>query len=99
MEIDPRDWKNHIQIGDGPYWVEYDHVVEVLVEDGEMVKQGQPLARAAPASIRHGGPEAVSKCLVQYLIEEDQQKLEWILETMRSQSFTVGESACLVSEL
>jgi len=55
--FDPQDWEIHIQIGNGPYWIEYDHMVELLVSDGEMVEAGQPLGRASPASIRHGGAE------------------------------------------
>jgi len=54
---DPKDWELLIQIGDGPYWIEYDHVVDVLVSDGDFVEIGQPLARAAPAAIRHSGPQ------------------------------------------
>ncbi len=54
---DPQDWEVHIQVGNGPYWIEYDHMVELLVLDGELVEAGQLLGRASPASIRHGGPE------------------------------------------
>ena len=52
--FDPQDWEVLIEIGNGPYWVEYDHMVELLVSDGEMVEAGQLLGRASPASIRHG---------------------------------------------
>jgi hypothetical protein len=54
------DWEIHIEFGDGAYWVEYDHVVDVLIEDGAQVVAGQPLAKAAPASIRHGGPSGLN---------------------------------------
>ena len=37
-------------------WIEYDHVVAPLVQSGDHVDAGQPLAQAAPASLRHGGP-------------------------------------------
>jgi hypothetical protein len=51
-----QDWEIHIEFGGGAYWVEYDHVVDVLIEDGTQVVVGQPLAKATPAAIRHGGP-------------------------------------------
>ena len=51
-----QDWEIHIEFGGGAYWVEYDPAVDVLIEDGTQVVVGQPLAKAAPAAIRHGGP-------------------------------------------
>jgi len=55
--FDPQDWELFIHIGDGPYWLEYDHMVDILVSDGEYVEIGQPLGRASPAAIRHGGSQ------------------------------------------
>ena len=52
-----RDWEVSIQIGNGPYSVGYDHMVEMLVSDGDFVEAGQYLGRASPASFRHGGSE------------------------------------------
>jgi hypothetical protein len=54
--IESQDWEIHIEFGGGNYWLEYDHVVDVLIENGTQVVAGQPLAKGAPASIRHGGP-------------------------------------------
>ena len=54
--FDPQDWELQILL-DGGYYLEYDHVVEPLVSDGQSVQQGQSLARADPAAIRHGGPQ------------------------------------------
>ncbi len=54
--FDPQDWELQIQL-DGGYSLGYDHVVRLTVADGDLVEVGQALARAAPASIRHGGPE------------------------------------------
>ena len=52
------DWEIHLFPDNAPYrgfWIEYDHVVELLVENGQRVEVGQPLARGSPASLRHGG--------------------------------------------
>ena len=38
------------------YQIEYDHLVDLLVHEGQRVEQGDPLGRAAPARIRGGGP-------------------------------------------
>ena len=107
----------HLARADGTYWVEYDHVVDVLVSDGDFVEAGQPLARAAPASIRHGGPEgekpvdefewglrrggqtAFGVCPMGFLKEEEQTKLQSVLETMRSLGFPSGDSLCLAEEV
>lgn len=115
--FEAKDWEIHISIGDGPYWVEYDHVVDVLISDGEFVEAGQPLARAAPASIRHGGPEgekpvdefewglrrgghtAIAICPLGFLKEEEQVKLQSVLETMRSLAFPTGDGVCLSQEV
>jgi hypothetical protein len=67
---DPQDWEVHLQIGNGPYWVEYDHMVELLVSDGEMVGAGQLLGRASPAAIRHGGIEG----------EKPVEEFKWVLK-------------------
>ena len=55
--FDPKDWELSIRIGDGVYSVGYDHMVDMLVEDGDFVQAGQRLGHASPASIRHGSPE------------------------------------------
>ena len=49
------------------FWIEYDHVVGLLVEDGQRVEVGQPLARGAPASIQGGGAWG----------EKDTDEVEW----------------------
>ena len=53
----PFDWEIHLRVGSRGDWIEYDHVVNLLVSDGDFVEAGQPLAKAAPAAIRHGGAE------------------------------------------
>ena len=55
-EIDPEgvynnDWELLLYLDDGLYFVIYDHVVDLLVEDGQRVEQGDPLARARPARV------------------------------------------------
>ena len=54
--FDPQDWEMQINL-DGGYYLEYDHVINPMVADGDLAAMGQPLAQAAPASIRHGGPQ------------------------------------------
>ena len=41
--------------GNELYQIEYDHLVDLLVHEGQRVEQGDPLGRAAPARIRGGG--------------------------------------------
>ena len=53
----PVDWQIHLRVGNRGDWIEYDHVVNLLVSDGDFVEIGQPLGNAAPAAIRHGGAE------------------------------------------
>ena len=112
--FDPKDWEVHIQIGNGPYWIEYDHMVDLLVSDSEFVQAGQPLGLASPASIRHGGlegekpvdefewglrlggPQAVGICPFGFLTEDEQAKLQSVLQNMASLGFPSGDSVCLV---
>jgi len=77
--FDPKDWEIHIAIGED-FWIEYDHVIDVIVSDGDYVIQGQSLARASPASIRHGGIAG----------EKPVDELEWGLR----QSGGEAKSAC-----
>ena len=114
--FDPKDWEVHIQVGNGPYWIEYDHMVDLLVSDGEFVQAGQPLGLASPASIRHGGiegqkpvdefewglrlggPQAVGVCPLGFLTEDEQAKLQSVLQNMTSLGFPSGDSVCLAQE-
>ena len=55
-EIDPEgvyngDWELLLYLDDGLYFVIYDHLVDLLVEDGQRVEQGDPLARGRPARV------------------------------------------------
>ncbi len=59
--FDPQDWEVHISIGDGPFYLAYDHVVELQVVDGQLVNAGDPIGRASPAAIRHGGAAGQNK--------------------------------------
>jgi hypothetical protein len=58
---DPKDWEIHISIGDGPYYLAYDHFVELEVVDGQFVNAGDPIGRASPAAIRHGGAAGLNQ--------------------------------------
>ena len=50
------DWELVIKPdGRSYYSIVYDHMVDMLVEDGQSVEQGQQLGKAAPARIRHEG--------------------------------------------
>ena len=52
--VEANDWEVFILFDDG-HWIEYDHVVELMISDGDFVEIGQPLGKAAPAYMRHGG--------------------------------------------
>lgn len=86
--IDPQDWEIHLRPVDdkNTMWVEYDHVVDVRVEDGQFVEQGDVLARAAPASIRHGGPAG----------EKPVDEFEWGIRVPSAQG---GVSLCAINYL
>ena len=67
-QISYDDWEIHLVPDAAPdWWIEYDHVVDVLVTDGQWVEVGTPLARAAPAALRHGGAWG----------EKDVEEFEW----------------------
>ena len=59
--FDPKDWEVHISIGDGTFYLAYDHVVELQVVDGQHVSVGDAIGRASPAAIRHGGQAALNQ--------------------------------------
>lgn len=53
--VDPMDWELSIRINYNTF-ISYDHIIDLLVGDGEYVIQGQELARASPSSLRHKDP-------------------------------------------
>jgi hypothetical protein len=47
------DWElGIIPDGDDIYYVSYDHMVDMMVENGQTVERGQPLGKATPARIQ-----------------------------------------------
>jgi hypothetical protein len=115
-----QDWEIHIEFGaDGNggyrYWVEYDHVVDVLIESGTHVVAGQPLARGAPASIRHGGPSGLNPveefewglrisnepaiCTFPFLVADAQADILRAIEQMTALGFTTGDGPCLLESV
>ena len=56
---DPKDWEVHIEIANTPYFLGYDHVVELQVVDGQFANVGDSIGRASPAAIRHSGPSGL----------------------------------------
>ena len=118
--FESQDWEIHIQFGGDEqtgfrYWVEYDHVVDLLVEDGTRVVAGQPLAKAAPAAIRHGGPSGLNPveefewglrkanspapCPFAFLATDAQADILGALKEMSLRGFTVGSGPCLTERV
>ena len=87
---DGQDYELHIgPTGDTKdYWVEFDHVVEPQVQTGDYVEVGDPLARAAPASIRHGGPQG----------ENPVEEVEWAVK-IPGNAYEGGAAVCVLRYL
>ncbi|MDX1607760.1 MAG: hypothetical protein R3251_00920 [Candidatus Spechtbacterales bacterium] len=80
-----QDYEMHIgPTGDvTDYWVEFDHVVDLRVQTGDYVEVGDPLARAAPASIRHGGSQG----------ENPVEEVEWAVK-IPGNAYEGGAAVC-----
>ena len=96
------------------HWVSYDHMVDMMVEDGQRVEQGQQLGQGAPARInrfewgirrivgpdgeRMSGGKPWAVCPEHTLIPEHQEFLKRALEQMVTLGFPSGDSTCLLDE-
>lgn len=85
--FDPQDWELHIMF-EGGYFLVYDHVIGLLVADGDLVQAGQLIARADPASIRHGGSQG----------QKPVDEFEWGLRRSAAEAVGVCPVNYLMSE-
>jgi len=72
-DVDPEgqywtDWEVIIYMDNGLYYVVYDHVVDLMVQNGETIEQGDPIGKGRPGRI--GAPGSSS-------LQHDVDWVEW----------------------